>query len=164
MKKTLFFCASFLLCSVNAFSQSENADSSADAWVTTHAEEIKQMTPQEWCEIEPKLAQRIYGNFSPEQEIALWEYKFDETLKLDWKPAEREHILALKQFITDNRDIFFESPLSENSKKRLDKFEKEWIDKGINELGWSKYLCGSLSMSAYPLKSTDGTPRIPEEK
>lgn len=136
-------------------------DSIANAWVVSHTDEIRQMTPQKWCEIEFNLAQHIYSNFSPEQEFSLWKYKFDETLQLHWTPSERKHIVIALKFLEDNRDVFFESPLSENSKDKLAKFEKEWIEYAIKELGWTKFLCNSIIASPYPLKSTDGTLRIP---
>ena len=125
MKKSVLIVCMAMLCSLFVTAQNENT---------------KQMQWSEFSKItDQRQQQRIFRDLPGENKYQLWCAKFDDLMKLDFTQEEKQHINALKEFVTANKQDLFISP-SEKTEKILDGFQGKWIQTATEKFNWSKDL------------------------
>ena len=99
-KRTLLQLLLFSVVIITGCSKYEDEDYSCNKevnqWAKSNLNEIKKMKVAEWYSINDIVYQKAaYVAFDSNQRKELWLSKLQETLKLDWTNAEKEHISKL---------------------------------------------------------------------
>ena len=110
-KRTLLQLLLFSVVIITGCSKYEDEDYSCNKevnqWAKSNLNEIKKMKVAEWYSINDIVYQKAaYVAFDSNQRKELWLSKLQETLKLDWTNAEKEHISKLIYLIEDNSNLF----------------------------------------------------------
>lgn len=76
-------------------------------------------------------------------------------LGLDWNIEEKEHIIALKNAITENL-IWFDQERTENDYEEYQLFEYKWVEYAKEVLGWDLEQIAGVAYSGYDLLNKQG--------
>ncbi len=159
MRKFLLFGVLGLMALITSCSQSEeifySCDKTQDEWVKENLSEIRQMTRSEWLQVDETLARPVYRAFTPEQRIAFWQDRFNETKKLSWTDEELAHIQEAEDFMNSHLDFFHDELLPEQEDE-LELFFYKWQKFGIEQLGWKPSVALAIITSGEKLKNTNG--------
>jgi|GEM_PF-1856964 hypothetical protein len=99
------------------------------------------MTRQEWLKLPQQEQRMALRNMSGESKYKFWQDKFKETKQLNWSKEELKHIKKVEDFFTENKaELFLDKDKKEEGLKKLDTFQKQWIEEGEKSFGWSKDL------------------------
>lgn len=104
-----------------------------------------------WLKLDYALSKKAFAGMSGAQKADFWIDKVDETLNLDWQPKEREHILLLRKWIEDNRQLF-----DKDNEDKLDAFCRNWVETAVSQLGWSKQIPYAIIVCGNKLQNTKG--------
>lgn len=100
------------------------------------------MKVAEWYSINDIVYQKAaYVAFDSNQRKELWLSKLQETLKLDWTNAEKEHISKLIYLIEDNSNLF-DNKVSVDDKTDLAIYQ--WKEYALEQLRWDHELIFSI--------------------
>lgn len=120
-----------------------SCDEKVNSWTIENKSEIKRMNRHDILEYSIEYQKAIYRAFTPNQRLSCWKEKLNEVLGLRWNNDDRQHILALLDKLNENWFIEYYNERNPNILS-MDDFMKNWIDQGINQLGWSKALVHSM--------------------
>ena len=145
-KRTLLQLLLFSVVIITGCSKYEDEDYSCNKevnqWAKSNLNEIKKMKVAEWYSINDIVYQKAaYVAFDSNQRKELWLSKLQETLKLDWTNAEKEHISKLIYLIEDNSNLF-DNKVSVDDKTDLAIYQ--WKEYALEQLRWDHELIFSI--------------------
>jgi hypothetical protein len=114
-----------------------SCDPEEDAIVKENLIEIREMSRQDWLQVDNNLKTPVYRAFASQQKQTFWVDKLNEALEAhEWNELERNHIIALRDAVSANPDWFI-LPHKRGSKKKFEEFEKRWENYAKDSLMWT---------------------------
>lgn len=107
-------------------------------WTKENLEAIQQMTRSDWNQLAESQKGSAYGAFTQDQKICFWLEKLEEVKSLGWSDNELRHLDLIKKFINNHKALFGCKKLTDDQSDELHYFCYSWIQKGIEDFGWSE--------------------------
>ncbi|MCB2207299.1 MAG: bacteriocin fulvocin C-related protein [Bacteroidetes bacterium] len=146
MKKYLSIL-SILLFILSSCQKSEShrysCDEEINCFVVENLDKISDMNRKDLITYNIEYQRAMFRAMSPENRYSCWNDKLFETLKLEWSQDEFDHIIKLRNEMSVG--WFNEEKLSNpNYKNIIDAYLRNWIETGINEIGFSEGIVYSI--------------------
>ncbi len=145
--KTIF-CFLTIIVSLTFYScQKEKSlyscDPAIELWVKKSLPVINKMQSSDILKLDPSIQVPVFRAFSSDQRLGVWLNRIDQILLLGWTEKERLHLIDLRKSLTAER--FSDEVVRDTEKfQKIKNYEKEWVNYGINELGWTKAMIGNM--------------------
>lgn len=121
-----------------------SCDDNVNNWVTENKSDLIKMTRTDLLRFSDDYKIPIFRAFTPKQRLACWKEKLNEVLVLNWNNDEKIHVHTLLKNLDENWFVENNHGDTLYYQTSRDVFLKKWIEKGINELGWSLGLMHSM--------------------
>ena len=148
MKRSFYLFAFVLSCVLNSCTQDAevvySCNEEINEWTIENLSMIQEMTRSEWLKLDENKKRAAYRGFTQQQRINFWIEKIEEVKSLDWSSKELDHIALITTFITEHQDLFSGNPLTDDQSDILYLFCYQWVEFGIEKLGWSKQTAISI--------------------
>lgn len=141
-----------------------SCDPAVNEWVSSHLQEIRKMSRQNWLNTSVEISGAIFSAFTQEQKIKFWKEKLETVKRLDWSQKEVEHINKIEEFIDNNTNLFNSVPLTDEQEDLLEAFFYKWYNYGIEVLGWKENVGIAIAGSGYTLLDKEGNLELPSGK
>jgi len=142
----IIFCFAFAIlgCQKDSKTHFYSCDDDINNWVIENESEIENMSRTDLLLYNNDYQRPIFRAFTSKQRLSCWKDKLNEVLVLQWDTNERLHIYTLLKNLDINWFVENNYVNGLNPQILRDDFIKNWIEKGINEIGWSKGLVHSM--------------------
>ena len=150
----LFVSLAFFSCSSDEEGYSCNKE--INVWVKENLSVIREMTRNDWLNLDENIKRAAYTAFTPEQKFLFWKEKMNEVLTLDWNEAEVILIELMYKTISNNPQWFAIDFLkNEEAYESFELFIYKWVENAEN-LGWNNSVIGSMIASGNKMLNTKG--------
>ncbi len=119
-------------------------------------DEFAEIDREAWKRLPVQFRMPVYETFSKEKKKVFWQLKHEELKKLDWTPAELEHIASFYSVICENPMLMQRGAESEELEDWFEIFKYNWREHSLDILGWDRQLLYAITISADEVLNTRG--------
>ncbi len=154
----LIVSMSFVLfgCKKDTQNHFYSCNENVNNWVIENKSDLVKMTRKDLLRFSDDYQRPIFRAFTPKQRLGCWYEKLNEVLVLNWNENEKNHIQLLVHSLDENWFIENDPADTVYHQMSRDIFLKNWIEKGINELNWTRALIHSMVVCMETKISSEG--------